>query len=416
MIPTARAATLIVLASLFAFVIPVPVAALGVAAVMAATTVDAMFVRRRPAVRRLSSHIVSRGVASPVSISVDGGGASSVRVRQPVPPDIEVSPREGDDGLDAALIARRRGRHPLPAVAARAVGPLGLGAWVHGALGDDGEVLVFPDLVTARTLALAVRRGRFREAGQFSRGPLGLGTDFESIRDYLPDDDIRQVNWLASARVGRPMSNQLRIEQDRDVICVLDCGRLMSAPLGDRTRMDAAVDAATAVAFVADVVGDRCGALAFDSQVQRRLRPRRAGGDAVVRTIFDLEPRNVDSDYELAFRNVGESKRAFVLVLTDLLEEAAARPLVDAIPILARRHHVAVASVTDPDINAIVRRMPEAPSDVYEASVALSVLDARAAVARRIAAAGADVIDAPPGRLPAACVATYLRAKSRARV
>src|SRR5437764_1031252 len=80
-------------------------------------------------------------------------------------------------------------------------------------------------------LALAVRQGRFRDAGQRSRGPLGLGLEFESVRDYLPDDDIRQVNWRATARLGRPMSNQHRVEQDRDVLCVVDAGRLMGAPL-----------------------------------------------------------------------------------------------------------------------------------------------------------------------------------------
>ena len=63
-----------------------------------------------------------------------------------------------------------------------------------------------------------MRQGRFRDAGRRTRGPLGLGTEFESIRDYPPDDDIRQVNWRATERIGRPMSNQYRVEQDRDVM------------------------------------------------------------------------------------------------------------------------------------------------------------------------------------------------------
>ena len=416
MTPTTRTAVLVALAALLAIFVPVPLAGIAVAGVLAAAAVDAWLVRKRPSVERSSSHIVSRGIASPMSVSVDAPGARVARVRQPIPADIDLEPREAPDHLDGTITAKRRGRHVLDPVAVRTIGPLGLGAWTHQACGDEGEVLVYPDLVTARTLALAVRRGRFREAGQFSRGPLGLGTDFESIREYLPDDDIRQVNWLATARVGRPMSNQLRIEQDRDVLCVIDSGRLMAAPLGDRTRMDAAVDAATAVAFVADVVGDRCGTIAFDHEVRRRVRPRRGGGDAVVRAIFDLEPRSQESDYELAFRNVGEVKRAFVLVLTDLLEEAAARPLVEAIPILARRHHVVVASCSDPDLEEILQRSPTAPSEVYESAVALDVLRSRSEVVRRIRAAGADVVEAPPSKLARACVASYLRAKARARL
>ena len=135
-----------------------------------------------------------------------------------------------------------------------------------------------------------MRAGPLREVEGRRRGPLGLGTEFESVRDYLPDDDIRQVNWRATARLGRPMSNQYRVEHDRDVVCVVDCGRLMAAPVGVRTRLDAAIDAAVAVAAVADELGDRCGALAFDGDLLRTLSPRRRGTAAVVRALFDLEP------------------------------------------------------------------------------------------------------------------------------
>ncbi|MCZ7535540.1 MAG: DUF58 domain-containing protein [Acidimicrobiia bacterium] len=273
-----------------------------------------------------------------------------------------------------------------------------------------------PDVPAARRLAVAVRRGRFREQGRQRRGPLGLGTEFESIRDYLPDDDIRQVNWTATARTGRPMSNQYRIEQDRDVVCLVDAGRLMGAPIGDMTRLDATVDAATAVALVADEMGDRSGVVAFDSEIRRRLEPRRHGGDAVVRAIFDLEPRPVDSDYDLAFRSVGGSKRSLVLVLTDLLDEAAARSLVAAVPVLARRHAVVVASVRDPDVDAAVRTPPAGVGDVCEAVIALDLLDARARVVALLRSVGAEVVEAAPGRLGEACVGVYLRLKERARI
>jgi uncharacterized protein (DUF58 family) len=170
------------------------------------------------------------------------------------------------------------------------------------------------------------------------------------------------------------------------------------------------------VAFVADELGDRCGTLAFDDGIRRRLRPRRAGADGVVSALFDLEPTARESDYDLAFRVVGEAKRAFVVVFTDLLEESAARPLVDAIAYLARRHAVAVATASDLDLEDATREPPGTAGDVYAASVATEVLDARARVTKTIEAAGASVIDAPPALLGAACVEAYLRAKARVRV
>jgi uncharacterized protein (DUF58 family) len=415
MSPRPRVAYLVAAVALGALVVPISVALVGVAVVAAVTIVDALSARHRPTVTRTAPRILSRGVPAPLRLELLSAVPGRVRVRQPLPPDVRVTPSEAAGRLEATIVARRRGRHVLARAALRVDGPLGLGCWYHSA-GEEAEVLVYPDLVAAFRLALAVRQGLFRETGERSRGPLGLGTDFESIRDYLPDDDVRQVNWPATARTGRPMSNQYRVKQDRDVVLVVDSGRLMGAPLGDRTRLDAAVDAVAAVVSVADEVGDRSGVLAFDAEVRSSVSPRRKGGRDVIRAVFDLEPTSVDSDYELAFRNVRGLKRAFVLVLTDLLDESAARTLVEAVPLLARRHAVAVASATDTDLARIVAREPRAPVEVYAAAVALDVLNARARVAAQLRRAGADVLEAPPERLGAACVATYLRAKSRARL
>jgi uncharacterized protein (DUF58 family) len=411
--PTPLAAAALAAVALAAFIVPLEVAGLAAVALAVAVAADARLARRAPRVRRELPNVLARGVEVPLVVEVDAQPAVSVRLRQAVPSALALEPQEGEGGLSARLLPRRRGRHVVPAVGTRSVGPLKLGAWYRAA-GEPAEVSVFPDLLAARRLALTVRQGRFRDQGVSARGPLGLGTDFELVRDYLPDDDIRQVNWRATARLGRPMSNQYRVEQDRDV--VLDAGRLSAAPLpapasGVRpTVLDACLDALTAVALVADEVGDRCGAIAFDDQVRRVVRPGRGSGSDVVRALFDCRPRAADSDYEAAFRRVEASKRAFVLVLCDLLEEAAARPLVEAIPVLARRHAVVVASPADPGVTAL------AAGEDARAAVAADMLAARTRAAAMVRAAGAGLVEAPADSLAPACVTAYLRAKSRARL
>ena len=414
MSPTVRGAAFLGAAALSGLLVTPRLAVLVVLAAAAAITADAFAGRRPPAVVREAPTTLSRGVRVPLRLHATGE-SRALRLRQPRPADVSVEPPEADGELEAEIVGHRRGRHVLPAPAARVTGPLGLGSWKHRP-GEEHELVVYPDLPTARRLALAVRTGRFRDEGRRSRGPLGLGTDFESIRDYSPDDDVRQLNWRATERLGRPMSDTYRVERDRDVVCVVDCGRLMAAPLGDLTRLDAAVDAAVSVAAVADAVGDRAGALAFDREIRRSLSPRRAGAAAVVQALFDLEPRPVDSDYELAFRHVGETKRAFVLVLTDLLDESAARPLAAALPLLARRHALAVASATDVGLEELLTAEPERLEEVYRAAAAAEVLAARTRVVARLRRAGALVIEAPAGALPAACVSAYLRAKARAKL
>lgn len=421
MSPTPRAAAALVVAAVLAVVVAPAVGVLAALAVLVAVGIDARAVRAAPSVARELAATLSQGRGAAFGLRTAAPGAAAVRVRQALPADLRLDAAEADGALTATLTGLRRGRHLLPAAAVRLTGPLGLATWTHVA-GEEQEVRVFPDLVTAQRLALAVRQGRFREDGSTSRGPLGLGTEFEAVREYQPDDDVRQINWRATARSGRPMSNQFRLEQDRDVVCLADAGRLMAAPVtvaaGEipKTGLDVALDVVTAVCLVADEVGDRCGAVAFDEELRAQATPQRGGARRVVQALYHLEPRGVDADYELAFRAVGAGKRAFVLVLTDLVEEAAARPLLAAMPVLTQRHSVLVASPLDRTLAALAAGAGAERGARQRTVAATEVLAARERAAASLRRLGASVLEAPPEGLPAACVRAYLRAKSRGRL
>jgi uncharacterized protein (DUF58 family) len=414
--PTPRTAWLCGALALSALLLPLGIVALALLALAAATVVDALSVRAAPAVRRSVPEVLSRSVPAGLQLVTSAPGAGRVLVRQGTPHGLSVTPETGGAELLAEIVASRRGRHEIPLAGVRLEGRLGLGAWYHRP-GTPSEVHVYPDLVTARRLALAAREGRTADASRRARGPIGLGTDFESVREWLPDDDVRHVNWRATQRAGRPMTNQYRLEQAREIVFMVDAGRLMASPLpGGRTRLDAALDALTAVALAADELSDHCGAIAFDSEVRGRIRPRRGGGAAVVRALFDLQPRPLESDYTRAFQLVAGGKRSLVIVLTDLFDDSAAAALIEAVPVLSRRHAVLVAGVSDPDIDGFLHTPPQTPMDVYATAAALDLIDARTRAAALIARAGAQVVEATPDRFAAACVHGYLAAKSRLRL
>ncbi|HLM85333.1 MAG TPA: DUF58 domain-containing protein [Solirubrobacteraceae bacterium] len=412
MTPTTRCAWLLATVAVVALALPAWAALAVAALLLAAMLADGLSVRVAPRIERAVEQVLSRGVAAPLRIDALAPDARRVLLRQPATPALEVRAHGGAHELRGEIVPVLRGRQRLPGVAGASVGPLGLARWHHPA-GAAAELLVYPNLVGARRLALRLREGRAAPVGRLRRGPLGLGTEFESIREYSPDDDIRQVNWRASARLGRPMSNQYRVEHDHDVLCLLDAGRLMAAASERGTLLDATLDAATAVALAADELGDRCGAIAFDADVRLSVQPRRLGGRRVVHALFDLQPTLEDSDFERAFLRVGGSRRGLVLVFTDLVDEYAARSLVRAAPMLTRRHAVVVASVGDPVLEDAALERHE---DEARALAALSVLRARDSAVTRIRRAGADVVLAPARSLPVRCVQAYLRAKARVRM
>jgi len=417
--PTRAVALVLGAIALGSMILPVPVlaSALAVAALAGCIAVDVMAAyRHHPTLERTRFPTLALRSPVPFRAKVDGvGQARSTQLRQPAPPELRVHPVEvtGTE-LDGELTGRHRGVHLLGRAVIRSTGPLGL-ASLDRSVGDVDEVTVYPDLPRARRFAAARRRGRTTEEGRI-RARLGLGTEFETIRDYSPDDDIRQVNWVATARVGRPMSNQYRVEENRDLILAVDAGRLMASPIGDLTRLDVALDAVAVLAVAAEDAGDRVGTLAFEAKVSRELAPRRRGAEAVVRALFDLEPTEVESDYERAFYAVGRHKRALVVLFTDLVDDATSRTLITAVPLLCRHHAVLVVSCADPDLAAAVSTPPGDVRAVMRAAVAVDLLASRRRSIQLLERLGATVVEAPAQSLGPASVSAYLRLKQRARV
>ncbi len=437
--PTSRAALAFLVGAVICFFVPVFFGLIIAAGTTALIILDALLGARHISARRIMPAQLARGVGAPFQITTNSSvsehssestASVTTKVRQPSCADIEMSQKEARNNLRATITAHRRGLHTIPPFATRTTGPLGLAVW-HRPTKDTHEIKVFPDLPAAYRLAHSIQQGRFATAGLKRRGPLGLGTNFESVREYFPDDDIRTVNWSATARTGRPMTNQYRVEQDRDVVVLVDTGRLMTAPLPLTdtenelldlaedvptthvvTRLDIALDALCGLVSVADVMGDRSGVVAFNSSVRKHLRPRRAGARAVIRTVFDLEPIPVDSDFEAACQRVGKSKRSFLLILTDFMDRQSAEPLVRALRTVVKKHRVVVAGILDPDISHIMNST-DSSDPLLEAGAREMIRSAQEAV-DRISKAGAEVIYCDHKDLMLECVKSYLGAKQRA--
>lgn len=445
--PTPRAALAFLIASILCFFIPLYI---GIAIALGTTSlviVDALLSAQNIRVKRTMPVQLARGVPAPFRIATENAITTKsksrsflpTKIRQPRCADIHLTVKEALDDLRGEVTAHRRGLHSLPPYATRTTGPLGLAVW-HRPYNQAHEIKVFPDLPAANRLAHAIQQGRFATAGLKRKGPLGLGTNFESVRDYYPDDDMRNVNWSATARTGKPMTNQYRVEQDRDVIVVLDTGRLMTAPLPlysskikefnkheyheredeetittpSVTRLDIALDALCGLVSVADVMGDRSGVIAFNSSVKKHLKPRRAGANAVIKTVFDLEPVPVDSDFEAAFARVGKAKRSFLLILTDFMDPQSNDPLIRALRTVVKKHRVVVASILDPDISNILEiQNPNHEESLLQWSATEMLTIARLS-AEKIKQAGAEVVYCSHEDLMLECVKSYIHAKQRA--
>jgi uncharacterized protein (DUF58 family) len=316
--------------------------------------------------------------------------------------------------LRTSLTPSRRGDRRAAGVTVRCTGPLGLAARQRS-LDVPGTVRVLPPFHSRKHLPS--RLARLRELdGRAAVRVRGQGTEFDSLRDYVLGDDVRSIDWRATARSRNVVVRTWQPERQRRVLLVLDTSRTSAGRVDDVPRLDSAMDAALLLAALASRAGDSVDFLAGDRQVRARVR---AGtrGDAlphVVEAMADLEPALVEADWSRLTSAVAALGRqpALVVLLSALEPAAVEHGLLPALPTLAHRHRVVLASVRDPELDRMAARRGR-PQDVYDAAAAEQVLADRARTAEILGSVGVDVVDADADRLPVALTDHYLMLKGR---
>ena len=391
---------------------------------------DALLLSRLPPVhlRRDMPVRAFVGRAATVTVAADHAGVPvRVDVFEDVPP-VLVEPAPvcapvvagtGCSGtLSYAVRPTQRGDARFGRLIGLLASPLGL--LCRRVVGGDDDVLaVYPDTTRfLRPEALDPRRV-LAAGGARPRRERGAGMEFESLREYVPGDDPRRVDWAATARRGRLITRQYQHERNHTVILALDTSRLMGARVDERTKLDHAVDAALALAYAALVSGDRVGLVVFDREVRGTVAPRahRRALGPFVDVLRTVAPQLVEPDYRVLVRDLGarQRQRALVVVLTDFVETDAAT-VAGPLGVLAGRHRVLLVALRDRAYAALNAASPAgvAVDDVYRRLVLEDLLAERARVLHTLARRGVQTLDLPPQQVTAAVLNRYLALRTEA--
>jgi uncharacterized protein (DUF58 family) len=315
--------------------------------------------------------------------------------------------------LVTRLVPTRRGDREVERVTVRSVGPLGVAAR-QASPAAPGRVRVLPPFTSRRHLPSKLAQLREID-GRTALRARGQGTEFDSLRDYVLGDDVRSIDWRATARRQQVVVRTWRPERDRRVLLLLDTSRTSAARVGDAPRLDAAMDAALLLAALAARAGDRVDLLAMD----RRERARVEGASrtellpALVEAMAPLEPDLVEADWTGIVATIRQrlSRRALVVLLTSLESAAVEEGLLPVVHRLTSHHRVLVASVADPQLATMAQGRGEAYA-VYRAAAAERTALERAATTAELGRLGVDVVDAPPSDLPPRLADRYLALKA----
>lgn len=376
--------------------------------------------RRLPARTRLGEPV-------PVSVALQNHGPRTLRALirdawQPTAgapstrPSVEVPPGERRR-VDIPLLPRRRGELASEFVAIRSRGPLGL-AGRQAEHRVRGTIRVLPAFTSRKHLPS--RLARLRELdGNTSIQVRGQGTEFDSLREYVRGDDVRSIDWRATARAGTTMLRTWRPERDRHVVIIIDTGRTAAARVGDGTRADAALEAALLLSALAARAGDHVHLLMYD----RVARARVSGveGNALLPALTDamapVHARLVDTDWHGAFSAVRTmtTRPSLIVVLTAQDAAESARGFLGALPNASRATTLLVGSVTDDGITAVARQR-DSREEIYQAAAAERTLRDAENVSDAIRRAGGEAIAADPETLPPRIADRYLELKAAGRL
>ena len=435
-----------------------PIAALGGPFLLPATAILALTViaaltdyllardgRSLSATRTLPSDKLSLGGWNLVELTLTNASARPQRVtlREQPPAGFELGhpsltfeasvPTQADERLTYHVRPPRRGDASFGDLYVRVRGPLGLVERTFRQHQTQQVVRVYPNLRELRRYDLLVRRGLEMQAAGRPVRVAGASTEFERIREYLPDDEFRRINWKATARRGQPLVNQFEAERSQNLVMLLDAGRSMAAladpPVEDEdaqqdaltlTKLDRALNTALLLAYVASQRGDRVALLAYADDVRAFVPPQRGRRALLttVQTLYNLRAEPVEPDHGRAFAFLAQRnlRRSLVVLFTDLLDRESSQSLAAHVRRAARQHMVVCVTLADPNLRRPATQRPTDGRRLYEKMVAQTLLDDRAAVLAGLSAHGVLTLDTDAETLNPKLISTYLEIKQRGRI
>lgn len=394
------------------------------AIVLALAFLDAQQVKpHRAMIKRDALDRLSIGRDNPVAIQVQASSRPvQLQIRDDYPqaftasaPQMSLSlPARQRETLHYTVFPSRRGEYAWGDVHVRQLGAWGLG-WDGWKVPGKTHVAVYPDLIGLRSLSIRLSlqtTGNIRRARR-----LGMGTEFAELREYGTGDDPRLIDWKATARRSRVLVRVLEPEQEQTLIVLLDRGRLMTAQVNGLARYDWGLNAALALALTGLNRGDRVGVGVFDRQMHTWIPPER--GQTHLAKLIDrltpIQPELLEPDYLGAVTTVAtrQTRRALVVLLTEIVDATASIELLSAMGRLAPRHLPFCVTLRDPQVDRQAAALTTTVPDTYARAVALDLLAQRRLALAKLQQKGVLVLDAPANQIRDDLVDRYLQLKAR---
>ncbi|MEM6826833.1 MAG: DUF58 domain-containing protein [Pseudomonadota bacterium] len=295
------------------------------------------------------------------------------------------------------LEPNRRGMGSISKAWLRWTGPLGLGArQVSRDLTD--AVRIWPDLSPVHSKELQTFL-RDAQTGLMARRIRGEGTQFEALSEYEPGMDRRRIDWRASARHNHLYARENESERNNQIIFAFDCGQTMCEPVDGLPRIDRAVSAALACAYVALKGGDKVSLFGF-AQRPQVMTPFVSESRAFHRlqaaaAELDYSPAEPNFTLALATLTAKLRRRSLIVLFSDFTDPTAAELMIESIARLVKKHLVLFVTIADSELEEFMSAEPSDIATLARSVTAQSLSHQRSVVLQRLRHLGVDIVEAP---------------------
>jgi len=310
----------------------------------------------------------------------------------------------------------RRGDYGFGALLLYARSPLGLVERRYR-FALDRTVPVFPSFLQMRRFQLLAIGSRLTEAGVKRVRRVGHSMEFDQVRDYVAGDDVRTINWKATARSAHLMVNGYTEEKSQQVYCLIDKGRAMRMPFDGLSLLDHAINATVALSHVALIRQDKAGVLTFSEEIGRFLPASRRAAQmgARLEALHAQKTRYLESDYERLYAFVRRhiTQRSLLLLFTNFESVDALHRQLPELRRLAAAHLLIVVFFENDLLTARAAEPAATVEDVYRQTVAARFVAEKRLIVRELQRYGIRSLLTPPAGLGVAVVNRYLELKAR---
>lgn len=281
----------------------------------------------------------------------------------------------------------------------------------------DAALPSYPSFIHLRKYELMALQSEFLLGGIKKIRKLGHTMEFEQIKDYVPGDDIRTINWKATSKVNRLMVNQFQDEKSQRIFMLIDTGRTMKMPFNGLSLLDYSINATMALSHIILKKGDRAGMMTFSKKTENKIAAENKSGQLkkISEALYNIKTNFFESDFNRLYQDVKYSvnQRSLILLFTNFETLDGLNRQLKYLRGIAKNHLLVVVFFKNAELQTLIHKNPESMQEIYDEIIAEKFEFEKKLIIQELRKYGIYTVYTLPENLNIDVINKYLEIKAR---